>query len=67
MTLDMGEGVSEGVISKLAFLHWTPEGAGALSKMMSSQAKESFMKKLDGNLVCFNLYIAKFTHKIPFF
>jgi len=51
MTLDMGEGVSEGVISKLAFLHWTPEGAGALSKMMSSQAKESFMKKLDGNLV----------------
>jgi len=48
MTLDMGEGVSEGVISKLVFLHWRPDEAMIKSKMLTSQAKRSFRNQFDG-------------------
>jgi len=51
MTLDMGEGVSEGVISKLVFLLWTPDEAQSKDKIRTTRATQSFMKQLDGDLV----------------
>jgi len=42
MTIDMGEGVSEGIISKLVLFYWIPDEAMIKSKMLTSDAKRAF-------------------------
>ena len=62
----MGEGVADGVISKIVLLSWSPDVAKTKTKMVYSRARQLLKEQLDGIQVYFFLDIAKFTHIIPF-
>jgi len=48
MTIDMGEGVADGVISKIVLLSWSPDVAKTKTKMVYSRARQLLKEQLDG-------------------